>query len=165
MIRVNRITRPTIRGVPHGRQRHRRRKTHDQDDEPIARHEPGGGQEDDRRGARAGYITYDQLNQVLPPDQVSSEQIEDVMSMLSEMGINIIEDEEAEDDDEQGLDRVVATASTSREVAVAGDRDREARPHRRPGADVSARNGLGRAAVAARARSPSPSGSRPAATR
>ena len=32
-----------------------------------------------------GYITYDQLNNVLPPDQVSSEQIEDVMSMLSEM--------------------------------------------------------------------------------
>ena len=30
-----------------------------------------------------GYITYDQLNTVLPPDQVSSEQIEDVMSMLS----------------------------------------------------------------------------------
>ena len=36
-----------------------------------------------------GYITYDQLNKVLPPDQVSSEQIEDVMSMLSEMGINL----------------------------------------------------------------------------
>ncbi|MET4103128.1 RNA polymerase primary sigma factor [Roseovarius sp. MBR-78] len=46
-----------------------------------------------------GFITYDQLNQVLPPDQVSSEQIEDVMSMLSEMGINIIEEEEAEEDD------------------------------------------------------------------
>ena len=45
-----------------------------------------------------GYITYDQLNQVLPPDQVSSEQIEDVMSMLSEMGINIIEDDEEEED-------------------------------------------------------------------
>ena len=41
-----------------------------------------------------GYITYDQLNQVLPPEQVSSEQIEDVMSMLSEMGINIIEEED-----------------------------------------------------------------------
>ena len=41
-----------------------------------------------------GYITYDQLNQVLPPEQVASEQIEDVMSMLSEMGINIIEEEE-----------------------------------------------------------------------
>ena len=64
-----------------------------------------------------GYITYDQLNQVLPPDQVSSEQIEDVMSMLSEMGINIIEDEEAEDDDGKvGTD--VVEASTSREVAV-----------------------------------------------
>ena len=47
-----------------------------------------------------GYITYDQLNNVLPPDQVSSEQIEDVMSMLSEMGINIIEDDEAEDEEE-----------------------------------------------------------------
>ena len=44
-----------------------------------------------------GYITYDQLNQVMPPEQVSSEQIEDVMSMLSEMGINVIEDDEAEE--------------------------------------------------------------------
>jgi len=48
-----------------------------------------------------GYITYDQLNQVLPPDQVSSEQIEDVMSMLSEMGINIIENEEVEDEEQK----------------------------------------------------------------
>ena len=69
-----------------------------------------------------GYITYDQLNHVLPPDQVSSEQIEDVMSMLSEMGINIIEDEEAEeaDDDSKGSTEVVTTGSASREVAVAG---------------------------------------------
>ncbi len=70
-----------------------------------------------------GYITYDQLNHVLPPDQVSSEQIEDVMSMLSEMGINIIEDEEAEeaeDDAKKGSTEVVATGNASREVAVAG---------------------------------------------
>ncbi|MEM8630852.1 MAG: RNA polymerase sigma factor RpoD, partial [Pseudomonadota bacterium] len=65
-----------------------------------------------------GYTTYDQLNQVLPPDQVSSEQIEDVMSMLSEMGINVIEDEEAEEDEQKGSTEVVE-ASTSREVAVA----------------------------------------------
>ncbi|MEM6322871.1 MAG: RNA polymerase sigma factor RpoD [Pseudomonadota bacterium] len=64
-----------------------------------------------------GYITYDQLNQVLPPEQVSSEQIEDVMSMLSEMGINIIEDEDAEEDDKGSTE--VVEASTSREVAVA----------------------------------------------
>ncbi|HBZ45074.1 MAG TPA: RNA polymerase sigma factor RpoD [Maritimibacter sp.] len=55
-----------------------------------------------------GYITYDQLNNVLPPDQVSSEQIEDVMSMLSEMGINIIEDEEAEEAEDQGSTAVIA---------------------------------------------------------
>ena len=65
-----------------------------------------------------GYITYDQLNQVLPPDQVASEQIEDVMSMLSEMGINIIEDEEAEDE-ESKTSTAVVEASTSREVTVA----------------------------------------------
>ncbi|APG46278.1 RNA polymerase sigma factor RpoD [Phaeobacter porticola] len=66
-----------------------------------------------------GYITYDQLNQVLPPDQVSSEQIEDVMSMLSEMGINIIEDEEAEEEEQKGSTDLVTTES-NREVAVAG---------------------------------------------
>ena len=65
-----------------------------------------------------GFITYDQLNQVLPPDQVSSEQIEDVMSMLSEMGINVIEEEEAEEGDSGGTTEVVTT-STSREVAIA----------------------------------------------
>src|SRR6056300_1262197 len=59
-----------------------------------------------------GYITYDQLNTVLPPDQVSSEQIEDVMSMLSEMGINIIEDEEAEEEEQKGSTDVVATEGT-----------------------------------------------------
>ncbi|WP_212523985.1 RNA polymerase sigma factor RpoD [Actibacterium sp. MT2.3-13A] len=64
-----------------------------------------------------GYLTYDQLNQVLPPDQVSSEQIEDVMSMLSEMGINIIEAEEADDEDKASTD--VVETSSSREVALA----------------------------------------------
>ena len=54
-----------------------------------------------------GYITYDQLNEVLPPDQVSSDQIEDVMSMLSEMGIQVTEeDEEAEDEDKGATDLV-----------------------------------------------------------
>ncbi len=62
-----------------------------------------------------GYITYDQLNTVLPPDQVSSEQIEDVMSMLSEMGINIIEDEE-EEEDKGGTD--VATTDGPKEITL-----------------------------------------------
>jgi len=57
-----------------------------------------------------GFITYDQLNKVLPPEQVNSEQIEDVMSMLSEMGINIIEEEEAEEEES----RVTAIAEIGR---------------------------------------------------
>ena len=65
-----------------------------------------------------GYITYEQLNQVLPPEQVSSEQIEDVMSMLSEMGINIIEDDEVEEE-AKGSTAVVTTEG-AREVALAG---------------------------------------------
>jgi RNA polymerase primary sigma factor len=66
-----------------------------------------------------GYITYDQLNSVMPPEQVSSEQIEDVMAMLSEMGINIIDDEEIEEG-EAPVGELVETTSTSREVAVVG---------------------------------------------
>ncbi|MGB3247396.1 MAG: RNA polymerase sigma factor RpoD [Sulfitobacter sp.] len=56
-----------------------------------------------------GYITYGQLNTVLPPDQVGSEQIEDVMSMLSEMGINIIEDEDAEEEEAKGGTEIATT--------------------------------------------------------
>ncbi|MBM7069214.1 RNA polymerase sigma factor RpoD [Actibacterium sp. 188UL27-1] len=65
-----------------------------------------------------GYITYDQLNQVLPPDQASSDQIEDVMSMLSEMGIQVTEEEEGDEDDSKGSTELVE-ASSSREVTVA----------------------------------------------
>ncbi|WP_037228710.1 RNA polymerase sigma factor RpoD [Roseobacter sp. GAI101] len=64
-----------------------------------------------------GYITYDQLNTVLPPDQVSSEQIEDVMSMLSEMGINIIEDEDAEEEEAKGGTDLTTTDS-NRDVTL-----------------------------------------------
>jgi RNA polymerase primary sigma factor len=49
-----------------------------------------------------GYVTYDELNKVLPSDKTSSEQIEDTMAMLNEMGINVIESEEAEEGEEGG---------------------------------------------------------------
>jgi RNA polymerase primary sigma factor len=49
------------------------------------------------RGKERGYLTYDELNAALPTDQVSSEQIEDTMTMLSELGINVIENEDAEE--------------------------------------------------------------------
>ncbi len=67
-----------------------------------------------------GYITYDQLNAVLPPDQVSSDQIEDVMSMLSEMGIQVTEEEESEESEEPQGSTEVATVAGSRDVTLAG---------------------------------------------
>ncbi|SFR80134.1 RNA polymerase sigma factor RpoD [Sphingomonas jatrophae] len=52
------------------------------------------------RAKKRGYITYDQLNEALPQDQMSSEQIEDVMAALNEMGVNIVENEDAGEDGE-----------------------------------------------------------------
>ena len=49
------------------------------------------------RGKERGYVTYDDLNEALPPDEASSEQIEDTMAQLSEMGINVIENEESDE--------------------------------------------------------------------
>jgi RNA polymerase primary sigma factor len=45
-----------------------------------------------------GFVTYDELNEVLPSDEVSSEQIEDIMAMLTDMGINVVETEEESED-------------------------------------------------------------------
>ena len=50
-----------------------------------------------QRAKDRGYITYEELNQILPPDQISSEQIEDSMAALSEMGITVIESEEQDE--------------------------------------------------------------------
>jgi len=49
------------------------------------------------KGKEKGFVTYDDLNEALPSEEVSSEQIEDTMSRLSELGINVVEDEESED--------------------------------------------------------------------
>ncbi len=79
---------------------------------------------------KRGYVTMDELNAVLPSEEVTSEQIEDTMSMLSDMGINVVEDDEqdndreesaGEDDAEEGGDLVesggtaLATTTTKRE--------------------------------------------------
>jgi RNA polymerase primary sigma factor len=54
------------------------------------------------KAKRRGFLTYDELNAALPQDQMSSEQIEDVMSAISEMGVNIVEsDEDGEEKEEQ----------------------------------------------------------------
>src|SRR5580765_7851785 len=63
---------------------------------------------------KRGYVTMDELNAVLPSEEVTSEQIEDTMAMLSDMGINVVEDEDAED-----------AAPASEEDDSAGDDDGE----------------------------------------
>jgi len=52
------------------------------------------------RAKKRGFITVDELNEALPQDQMSSEQIEDIMSAINEMGINVVENEEASEDDD-----------------------------------------------------------------
>ena len=66
------------------------------------------------RGKERGYVTYDELNKALPSDEVNSEQIEDTMTMLSEMGINVIENEDSEESssEEQPQAAPAATPAT-----------------------------------------------------
>ncbi len=52
------------------------------------------------RAKKRGYITVDELNEALPQDQMSTDQIEDIMAALNEMGVNIVENEEAGEDGE-----------------------------------------------------------------
>ena len=67
------------------------------------------------KGKEKGFVTYDDLNAALPPEEVSSEQIEDTMSRLNELGINVVEDEESEDAVEGSAqnDNEAAPASTT----------------------------------------------------
>ncbi|MCH4892702.1 RNA polymerase sigma factor RpoD [Sphingomonas sp. SFZ2018-12] len=64
------------------------------------------------RAKKRGYITVDQLNEMLPQDQMTSEQIEDIMSALNDMGVNVVENEDAGEDaepDEDGADEIEAS--------------------------------------------------------
>ena len=70
------------------------------------------------RGKKRGYLTYDELNAALPQDEMSSEQIEDIMSAISDMGINIVESdedvqEEAEQEQDDDVDVSAGTGSVS----------------------------------------------------
>src|SRR3546814_1467045 len=56
------------------------------------------------RAKKRGVITYDELNEALPQDQMSSEQIEDVMSALSDMGVNIVENDAREGDGQESAE-------------------------------------------------------------
>ncbi len=58
-----------------------------------------------KQAKKRGFVTFDQLNAVLPSDTTSPEQIEDIMSMLSDMGINVTEaDDEGEEEDKDSAE-------------------------------------------------------------
>jgi RNA polymerase primary sigma factor len=54
-----------------------------------------------RSAKKRGYVTHDQINSVLPSEEVNSEQIEDVLAMFSEMGVNVVETEETSEEGEE----------------------------------------------------------------
>src|SRR6478672_2105190 len=56
------------------------------------------------RAKKRGVVTYDELNEALPQDQMSSEQIEDIMSALNDMGVQIVEKAEGADEEEERED-------------------------------------------------------------
>ena len=69
-----------------------------------------------------GFVTYDELNRVLPSERVSSEQIEDTMAMLSEMGVHVVESEETEEAAPETPGEPVTTAVAVKETAVEVER-------------------------------------------
>jgi RNA polymerase primary sigma factor len=74
-----------------------------------------------KNAKKRGYVTYEQLNAVMPSEEVTSEKIEDVLAMLNEMGINVVENEDAgedeerddDDDEEEGGDLVETSGTKS----------------------------------------------------
>ncbi len=108
-----------------------------------------------------GFITYDELNEVLPANEVSSEQIEDVMAMLSDMGINVIEAEEAEEaesvapleegeEEERSITAGTAIAKTEKSTEVAERTDDPVRMYLREMGSVELLSREGEIAIAKR---------------
>jgi RNA polymerase primary sigma factor len=77
------------------------------------------------KGKERGYITFDELNAVLPPDQMSTDQIEDVMSAFSEMGIQVVENEDNEDGDPAAKPERAEAEATEEGETPAGNVDEE----------------------------------------
>jgi RNA polymerase primary sigma factor len=74
---------------------------------------------------KRGYVTHDELNAVLPSEEFSSEQIEDVLAQLSEMGINVVDSETDVDDDGDGKSSSSASSSSSDDDDDSDDSDEE----------------------------------------
>ncbi len=105
------------------------------------------------KGKERGYVTYDELNKALPPEEVSSEQIEDTMAMLSEMGINVVENEEQEDpaaETEEEESKESASASGNVDESDLGRTDDPVRMYLREMGSVELLSREGEIAIAKR---------------
>ncbi len=77
---------------------------------------------------KRGYVTHDELNKVLPSEEFSSEQIEDILAQLSEMGITVVDSEEdvdneasaADESDEEDEEKSTAVAKKAKSEVAAG---------------------------------------------
>src|ERR1700752_2480168 len=69
-----------------------------------------------KQAKKRGYVTYEQLNAVMPSEEVTSEKIEDVLAMMNEMGINVVETEEADNDEEESREEPDEEESESGEL-------------------------------------------------
>ncbi|HEV7345980.1 MAG TPA: RNA polymerase sigma factor RpoD [Devosia sp.] len=109
---------------------------------------------------KRGYVTYEELNAVMPSDEVSSEQIEDFMSMFSDMGINVVDEDEVEetevekDEEDQGQEVApssgTAVATTSNTKAGADRTDDPVRMYLREMGSVELLSREGEIAIAKR---------------
>ena len=87
-----------------------------------------------KRAKKRGYVTHEEINNVLPSEQVDPDQIEDVLGMFSEMGINVVDSEEAETEEAGGG----APAPADEEEAEGGELV-EAAPARTPARSETAK--------------------------
>jgi RNA polymerase primary sigma factor len=70
-----------------------------------------------KQAKKRGYVTYEQLNAVMPSEEVTSEKIEDVLAMMNEMGINVVETEEADNEEEEEAEEEESEGGDLVEVA------------------------------------------------
>ena len=74
-----------------------------------------------KKGQSAGFVTHDELNAALPQEELTSEQIEDVMSALSEMGVSVVESAEQEESNSEENETEAATGNVSDNDSAGSD--------------------------------------------
>jgi RNA polymerase primary sigma factor len=125
-------------------------KSEDSTDSPLLDSLGAGVKKLVAKGKERGYITYDELNAAMPPEEVSSEQIEDTMAMLSEMGINLVDSEEAEETTEEVAEKPAAEAEPAEQQEELGRTDDPVRMYLREMGSVELLSREGEIAIAKR---------------